>query len=92
MAPTNGTDGSSIFDGTVTGYGSGAGPSFSTTAALGTGGYLDFAVGYGANQTFWDDSTGLSAQITMVPEPSIIMLALMGGFALWRWIYREAKN
>ncbi len=82
-------NGLSIFDGTVTGFGPGTGPSFSTTAALGPGSYLDFAVGYGPNNTFWDDSTGLSAQITMVPEPSITLLGLSGGLFLWALVFRK---
>jgi hypothetical protein len=62
-------NGVQVFAGAVNGFGPGTGPSFNTTASLGEGGYLDFAVGFGANGDFLYDSTGLSAQITMVPEP-----------------------
>ena len=52
-----------VFDGFVNGYGNTS--SFSTTLTVGIGDSIDFAVGYGANYTFWDDSTALSA--TIVP-------------------------
>ena len=50
-----------VFDGIVNGYGNTS--SFSTTVTVGIGDRIDFAVGYGANHTFWDDSTALSATI-----------------------------
>ena len=67
-------DGTSIFDGTVGAFGSG--PSFSKTLSLQLGDTLDFVVGYGPNKTYFNDSTGLSATLSVpsVPEPASLML------------------
>jgi hypothetical protein len=70
----------SIFDGEVVvfdGVGIGSGPSFSTLRALQAGDTIDFAVGFGSPiiGSYFNDSTGLAAQIRVVPEPvSLIML------------------
>jgi hypothetical protein len=70
-------DGSSIFNGNVHGFGSGSGPSFTTTLTLHAGDTIDFAVGYGADGNYFNDSTGISATLSSVPEPaSLILLAL----------------
>ena len=67
-------DGVSLFSGLVNGYGNG--PSFSTSVTFQAGDTLDFAVGYGSNGTYFNDSTGISAVLspTAVPEPSSIVL------------------
>ena len=73
------TNGTSILDGEVTGFGPGTGPSFDLQVTLNGGDELDFAVGYGSDAGFYDDSTGLSAQIvSLTPVPSI----LAGDFTL----------
>jgi hypothetical protein len=66
------TNGVSVFDGEVTGFGPGTGPSFYIQVTLGAGEHVDFAVGYGTNGNFYNDSTGLSAQIVSVSRPSPI--------------------
>jgi uncharacterized repeat protein (TIGR03803 family) len=60
------TNGVAVLNGEVTGYGTGTGPSFNFTAALNAGDFLDFAVGYGVNNNYFDDSTGLSLQIAFL--------------------------
>lgn len=66
-------NGTSIFDDVVSDYG--ISHAFSTTLMLGSGSHLDFAVGFGSNQTYLYDSTGLSTAITLVPEPTTLTLA-----------------
>ena len=66
-------NGSSIFDGVVADFGTSH--SFNITMALAGGSHLDFAVGFGSNQNYLYDSTGLTATITQVPEPTIFALA-----------------
>jgi len=66
-------NGSSIFDGVVADFGTSQ--SFNITTALAAGSHLDFAVGFGSNQTYLYDSTGLAATITQVPEPTTLALA-----------------
>ncbi|HEU4875904.1 MAG TPA: RHS repeat-associated core domain-containing protein, partial [Pyrinomonadaceae bacterium] len=51
-----------IWSGNINGYGNQA--TFSLSATLAAGDTLDFQVGYGSNQTYNSDSTGLAATIT----------------------------
>jgi hypothetical protein len=67
-------NGTSILNDVVSDFG--INHSFSTTLALTAGSYLDFAVGFGSNETYLYDSTGIEVLITSVPEPSV--LALIG--------------
>ena len=84
----------SVFDGEVTGFGPGTGPSFDTTLTLGTGGVLDFAVGFGSDNNFFFDATGLSAQIAVVPvpEPSAWSMIGVGGVALLGIVLRRKQR
>ncbi len=59
-----------IFNGTVTGFN--VPTSFFTNIVVGAGDTIDFAVGYGSNGTYFDDLTGLSAEI--IPEPTTLLL------------------
>lgn len=61
---------SSIFDGSVNGFGPGTGPSFSTNLVLQANDRIDFEVGYG-NNGFYNDSTGLQATLISSPQLSI---------------------
>ena len=63
-------NGVSVFDSAVGSFGFVTGTSFDITATLGLGGTIDFAVGYGSNGNYAFDATGLSAQVTAIPEPS----------------------
>lgn len=62
-------NGVSLFDGAVNGKGSTA--SFTTNVSICAGEWIDFAVGYGSNQTFYGDTTGVSAQIVPVGETPV---------------------
>jgi hypothetical protein len=53
-----------IFDGEVTGFGPGSGPSFETLVLVAAGDTIDFAVGDGVDGNYYYDSTGLDAFIT----------------------------
>ncbi len=61
-------NGVSLFNGVVNGFGSG--PTFSNILSLSVGDKIDFSVGYGSNGTNLFDTTGLTATLTVVPEPS----------------------
>jgi hypothetical protein len=71
----------SVFDGRVTTYGEG--PSFSTVLTVAAGDTIDFAVGNGSNGYF-NDSTGLSATITPLPEPLGMMALSLAALGLMR--------
>jgi hypothetical protein len=82
-------DGASIYAGNIDGYGNTE--DFSTTLSLAGGAVVDFAVGYGLNHNYYDDSTGISATLTLnsasVPEPNSVLmlgLSLLGLLALAR--------
>jgi hypothetical protein len=71
-------DGSAIFNGNVDGFGAGSGPSFTTTFTLQKGDTVDFAVGFGTNGTYFNDSTGITATFILIPEPTSFVLLSMG--------------
>ena len=85
-------NGVSLFDGSVTGtYNAPTGaPSFSDSLMLNSGDTVDFAVGYGANGNFYQDSTALAATLKTAPVPEAsttvslsLLLALgLGGLAI----------
>src|ERR1035437_6660666 len=60
---------SSIFDGSVNGFGPGTGPSFSTNLVLQANDRIDFEVGDGTSG-FFSDSTGIQATLTSSPRLS----------------------
>jgi hypothetical protein len=64
--------GDPVFEGAVNGFGGGSGPSFYTTLALHTGDHLDFAVGFGGNN-FYYDMTGLAVWISEVCWPIVFV-------------------
>lgn len=65
-------NGAALFDGLVEGHWANehvrVGMNAPVTLHLNAGDHLDFAVGFGRDQTYWADSTRLDAQITAVPE------------------------
>jgi hypothetical protein len=69
-------NGASIFDSSINGYG--VTTPYLDTIDVALGDTIDFAVGYG-NGNFYYDSTGLSAQINAVPEPLSCALFILGG-------------
>ena len=71
-----------LFDSLIEGFGSRA--SLNIEIMMLVGDTLDFAVGFGRNSTYFNDSTGLAATITMndavapIPEPSTWILFTTG--------------
>jgi len=73
-------NGESLFGDFVVGFGAASMKSFANTIAVSSGDIVDFAVGYGQNFTFWNDTTGVNATISKlepeapspVPEPTSI--------------------
>ncbi|MEA5533810.1 PEP-CTERM sorting domain-containing protein [Crocosphaera sp. XPORK-15E] len=91
------SNGTSLFNDFVNGFGSPSAKNFSTTLSIAVGDTIDFAVGFGNNGNFFSDNTGLSAILTTIsasepstiPEPSsilgILSLGVLGiGAALKR--------
>jgi hypothetical protein len=67
----------SQFSGNVNGFGPSSTQPFSFTAALTQGQSVDFAVGYGNNNLYYD-STGFDATITATPEPGFYGFLTLG--------------
>jgi hypothetical protein len=76
-------NGVSLFDGNVNGFGPSSDQSMPSMAlSLHAGDHLDFVAGYGSNQNFLNDTTGLEATIVnAVPEPSTFILTAIGSLA-----------
>jgi hypothetical protein len=66
-----------LFDGSVTGFGPGSGPSFAGTISVVKGDKVDFTVGFG-NGNYYFDSTQVVATISAVPEPATLTMFLLG--------------
>ena len=73
-------NGGSVFDGNVGTFG--VPLSFNIKQTLSKNDTLDFAVGYGPNNDFHNDSTGLVTSVQEAPEPGSVVL-LGTGLALW---------
>ncbi len=72
-------NGASAFGTEVTGYLDPSKQAFSLVRALNANDTIDFAVGFGTNGTYFNDSTGLQGTITVVtPEPASAILILSG--------------
>jgi hypothetical protein len=85
-------NGTSIYDGMVSGYGAGSTSPFSTLKSVSAGDTIDFIVGFGSNNNYICDGTGLDAQILSVPEPATSILlgiaaACLMGLARYRRSY-----
>lgn len=73
-------NGASQFDGLVNGYGLPSTAFTPTYSTLSAGGIVDFVVGFNAgvgpdipSPTFHNDSTGLTAVVTAIPEPTTVL-------------------
>jgi hypothetical protein len=78
-------NGASIFDDFVEGV-AGASVSFDRSVSLNDGDTLDFAVGFGRNGSFFNDSTALETTIqpgTPTPEPGTLLLCSVGALRLY---------
>jgi hypothetical protein len=77
-------NGVSLFQGNINGYL--ATQSYSSPLSLAAGEIIDFAVGYGTNHNYSNDSTALDATLTLrtasVPEPNSGLLVVMGAAGL----------
>ena len=90
-------NGTSLFSDLVNGFGVTSSKPFSVTPTIEAGDTIDFAVGYGANQTYWFDTTGIEATISAdepetIPEPNTLSgLALFSLLGLGATIFRKHK-
>ena len=77
------TNGISVFDGTVNGYGNGSRASYSHALNLIAGDRIDFVVGDGGNG-YSSDTTGVAATIrtSAVPEPASLVMLGVGAAGL----------
>jgi hypothetical protein len=74
-------NGVSLLDGFVEGFGSSSAIDFDRTLIVDSGDTIDFAVGFGRNGSFFNDSTALAALIrpaSPVPEPATLTLLSVG--------------
>lgn len=89
------TNGVSIFDGLVNGFSVSSTQLFDNTVKLNNGDFLDFAVGYGYNNNYYNDTTQLSARIiavtTSTPEPATI-ISLLGLGTLGMTVLKRKKT
>ena len=76
----------SYFDAQVNGRGNVK--SFSSNRSLLRGDTIEFAVGYGADGRYFNDSTGFNAQVSQVPEPSTVLMS-GAGLVLAGWLRRR---
>jgi len=60
-------NGELLFSSLINGFGSASTKSFATEGMVEAGDTIDFAIGYGSNQTHWYDSTGLDGTIATSP-------------------------
>jgi hypothetical protein len=85
--------GVSAFDGNVNGFGNST--TFSETLTLPVNFHIDFEVGFGNDQNYFFDSTGLSAQISpfqVVPEPASLTLLGISAVGLVGYTWRRRKQ
>ena len=82
------TNGIAAFNGALTGAGSSS--AFSFARSFTAGSTIDFAVDYGSNGNYYNDSTLLGVTVAGVPEPAI-WSPLIGGFAMTGFAARRRR-
>ncbi len=82
-------NGAAVFDDFVEGVAGSSHVSFARRLSLRQGDTIDFAVGFGRNGSFSNDSTGLAATVSPIPEPSTLLLVSSGALMLARCRYRK---
>lgn len=74
-----------LFSALVQGYGPSSTVGWNGQITLAQGASVDFAIGFGANGTYFYDSTGLRVTVSAVPEPAAGAMLLVGLAGLaWR--------
>jgi len=71
-------NGASVFGANVTGYLDPSKQTFSLVRALVANDTIDFAVGFGTDGNYFNDSTGLQGTISVAPEPTSAILIVSG--------------
>lgn len=67
-----------LFSDSISGFGPSSLKSWSSILNLAAGQTVDFAVGYGSNRSYFYDSTGMTARVTAVPEPTTVAMMITG--------------
>jgi len=75
-------NGVALFNAVVIGFGTPSDQPFATSLNLTAGDRIDFSVGFGPNGTFLGDTLSLQATLTVVPEPSSVVLFAIGALAI----------
>jgi len=73
-------NGISLLDGLINGFDKKS--LFASTILVRKNDIIDFAVGYGSNKNYYNDSTALSVTIISVPEPCTLLLVGLGGLLI----------
>jgi hypothetical protein len=77
-------NGDSVFDDFVERGPGAGGVSFFRRLRLRPGDTIDFAVGFGRNTSYFNDSTSLAATVSPIPEPSTLLLLSVAPLMLYR--------
>jgi hypothetical protein len=79
----------SVFSQEITGLGASSAHSFNLIESLSAGETVDFAVGFGDNNNYNSDSTGLQANMSLTPEPMFYGVLAIGLTGLYVAVRRR---